>query len=249
MDNNPIISVENVVMRFNLAEEKTDTLKEYFLKLITGKLHFTEFFALKDVSFSINRGESVALIGRNGSGKSTMLKIIAGVMYPTQGRIQVSGSIAPLIELGAGFDYDLTARENIYLNGAVLGYDHDFMEQNFQEIIDFSELWDFVDVPLKNYSSGMIARLGFAIATMVKAEILVVDEILAVGDFKFQQKCKERMRRLMDEGTTLLFVSHSDDQVMELCDRAIWLDHGNLMAEGPTAEVCKQYRDYINQNG
>lgn len=249
MDNQEIISVENVSMRFNLAEEKTDTLKEYILKFVSGKLHFTEFYALTDVSFSIKQGESVALIGRNGSGKSTMLKIIAGVMYPSSGRVNVDGNIAPLIELGAGFDYDLTARENIYLNGAVMGYDHAFMDENFNDIIDFSELWDFVDVPLKNYSSGMIARLGFAIATMVKAKILVVDEILAVGDFKFQQKCKARMRELMDNGTTLLFVSHNDEQVVELCERAIWLDHGKLMADGPSAEVCREYRNYITQHG
>lgn len=249
MDNQEIISVENVSMRFNLAEEKTDTLKEYILKFVSGKLHFTEFYALTDVSFSIKQGESVALIGRNGSGKSTMLKIIAGVMYPSSGRVNVDGNIAPLIELGAGFDYDLTARENIYLNGAVMGYDHAFMDENFNDIIDFSELWDFVDVPLKNYSSGMVARLGFAIATMVKAEILVVDEILAVGDFKFQQKCKARMRELMNNGTTLLFVSHNDEQVVELCERAIWLNHGKLMADGPSAEVCREYRNYITQHG
>lgn len=249
MDNQEIISVENVSMRFNLAEEKTDTLKEYILKFVSGKLHFTEFYALTDVSFSIKQGESVALIGRNGSGKSTMLKIIAGVMYPSSGRVNVDGNIAPLIELGAGFDYDLTARENIYLNGAVMGYDHAFMDENFNDIIDFSELWDFVDVPLKNYSSGMIARLGFAIATMVKAKILVVDEILAVGDFKFQQKCKARMRELMNKGTTLLFVSHNDEQVVELCKRAIWLNHGKLMADGPSAEVCREYRNYITQHG
>lgn len=248
MNNETIISVDHVSMRFNLAEEKMDTLKEYFLKLASGKLHFTEFYALKDVSFSIKRGESVALIGRNGSGKSTMLKIIAGVMYPSSGNLSVNGNIAPLIELGAGFDYDLTARENIYLNGAVMGYDHAFMEQNFKDIIDFAELWDFVDVPLKNYSSGMIARLGFSIATMVKAEILVVDEILAVGDFKFQQKCKARMKELMGKGTTLLFVSHSDDQVVDLCERAIWLNQGKLMADGPAKEVCEQYRNYIEQN-
>lgn len=245
MNNETIISVDHVSMRFNLAEEKMDTLKEYFLKLASGKLHFTEFYALKDVSFSIKRGESVALIGRNGSGKSTMLKIIAGVMYPSSGNLSVNGNIAPLIELGAGFDYDLTARENIYLNGAVMGYDHAFMEQNFKDIIDFAELWDFVDVPLKNYSSGMIARLGFSIATMVKAEILVVDEILAVGDFKFQQKCKARMKELMGKGTTLLFVSHSDDQVLELCSRAIWLNQGKLMADGPAKEVCEQYRNFM----
>lgn len=241
-----IITVNNVSMRFNLAEEKTDTLKEYFLKMLTGKLHFNEFLALKNVSFSIEKGESVALIGSNGSGKSTMLKILAGVLYPSEGNVQINGSIAPLIELGAGFDMDLTARENIYLNGAVLGYDHDFMEQNFREIMDFSELWDFVDVPVKNYSSGMVARLGFAIATIVKADILVVDEILAVGDFKFQEKCKARMEKMMGEGTTLLFVSHSEEQVKELCKRAIWLDHGKLMADGPTEEVYQQYEKKMN---
>lgn len=238
-----IIEVKNVTMRFNLAEEKTDTIKEYILKLLRGKLHFNEFFALKDVSFSIKKGESVALIGMNGSGKSTMLKIIAGVMYPTKGSVTVRGSIAPLIELGAGFDMDLTARENIYLNGAVLGYDRDFMNQHFDEIMEFSELWEFVDVPVKNFSSGMIARLGFAIATIVKADILVVDEILAVGDFRFQQKCKERMAQLMAGGTTLLFVSHSAEQVKALCEKAAWIDHGELKAFGKTEEVYKLYEE------
>ncbi len=237
-----IIKVENVSMRFNLAEEKTDTMKEYFLKMIKGKLHFTEFYALKNVSFTIHRGESVALIGRNGSGKSTMLKVIAGVLTASQGTVSVSGSIAPLIELGAGFDMDLTARENIYLNGAVMGHNRKFMDENFQEILEFSELQDFIDVPLKNYSSGMVARLGFAIATQVQADILVVDEILAVGDFKFQQKCKERMKHLMGKGTTVLFVSHNDAQVKEICKRAIWLNHGEVMADGPAAEVCDKYR-------
>ena len=237
-----IIKVENVSMRFNLAEEKTDTMKEYFLKMIKGKLHFTEFYALKNVSFTIQRGESVALIGRNGSGKSTMLKVIAGVLTASKGDVSVSGSIAPLIELGAGFDMDLTARENIYLNGAVMGHNRKFMDENFQEILEFSELQDFIDVPLKNYSSGMVARLGFAIATQVQADILVVDEILAVGDFKFQQKCKERMKKLMSKGTTVLFVSHNDDQVKEICQRAIWLSHGEVMADGPAAEVCDKYR-------
>ena len=237
-----IIKVENVSMRFNLAEEKTDTMKEYFLKMIKGKLHFTEFYALKNVSFTIQRGESVALIGRNGSGKSTMLKVIAGVLTASKGDVSVSGSIAPLIELGAGFDMDLTARENIYLNGAVMGHNRKFMDENFQEILEFSELQDFIDVPLKNYSSGMVARLGFAIATQVQADILVVDEILAVGDFKFQQKCKERMKHLMGKGTTVLFVSHNDAQVKEICKRAIWLNHGEVMADGPAAEVCDMYR-------
>lgn len=238
-----IIEVKDVTMRFNLAEEKTDSLKEYILKLVSGKLHFNEFYALKNVSFNVKRGESIALIGINGSGKSTMLKIIAGVMYPTKGSVVVKGSIAPLIELGAGFDMDLTARENVYLNGAVLGYDRNFMNEHFDEIMDFSELWDFVDVPVKNFSSGMIARLGFSIATIVKADILVVDEILAVGDFKFQQKCKERMAELMANGTTLLFVSHSAEQVKELCEKTVWIDHGEVKAFGRTEDVFKLYEE------
>lgn len=238
-----IIDVNNLTMRFNMAEEKTDSLKEYVLKLLNGKLRFNEFYALKNVSFQVKRGESVALIGKNGSGKSTILKIIAGVMYPTEGSVAVNGSIAPLIELGAGFDMELTARENIYLNGAVLGHDREFMDQYFDEIVDFAELWDFIDVPVKNYSSGMVARLGFAIATVVRADILVVDEILAVGDFKFQEKCKARMAQMMAGGTTLLFVSHSETQVKELCKKALWLDKGEVMAFGDTEEVCKLYKD------
>lgn len=224
----PIIEVKNVSMRFNLATEKTDTIKEYFVKLLKGQLMFNEFYALKDVSLTVNRGEAVALIGANGSGKSTLLKCIAGVLYPTTGSIEVRGSIAPLIELGAGFDPDLTARENIYLNGAVLGHDRKFMDAHFKSIVDFAELWDFIDVPVKNFSSGMVARLGFAIATEVSADILVVDEILAVGDFRFQQKCKERMANMMTSGTTLLFVSHSEEQVKELCQKAVWLEHGTV---------------------
>lgn len=243
-----IIQVNNVTMRFNLAEEKTDTFKEYILKLVKGKLHYNEFFALRNVSFNIRRGESVALIGKNGSGKSTMLKIIAGVMYPSEGSISVSGSIVPLIELGAGFDMDLTARENIYLNGAVLGHDRAFMNEHFNEIVDFAELWNFIDVPVKNFSSGMVARLGFAIATIVRADILVVDEILAVGDFNFQEKCKAKMAELMAGGTTLLFVSHSAEQVKELCQKAIWFDHGQMMAYGDTLDVYKMYEErYTNQ--
>lgn len=238
-----IIEVNNVSMRFNLAEEKTDTVKEYILKLLTGKLRFNEFYALKNVSFNVKRGESVALIGKNGSGKSTMLKCIAGVLYPTTGSIEVRGSIAPLIELGAGFDPDLTARENIYLNGAVLGHDRKYMDEHFQSIVDFAELWDFIDVPVKNYSSGMVARLGFSIATEVKADILVVDEILSVGDFRFQEKCQARMEQLMGEDTTLLFVSHSEDQVLNLCQKAVWFDHGKPMCFLPAAEAFRMYKE------
>ena len=236
-----IIVADNVTMCFNLAEEKTDSIKEYCMKLIKGKLHYNEFYALKNVSFSVRRGDSIALIGKNGSGNSTLLKILAGVMYPTAGSVAVHGSIAPLIELGAGFDPELTARENIYLNGAILGFDRCFMDQQLDEIINFSELREFINVPLKNFSSGMIARLGFAIATMVKADILVVDEVLAVGDFRFQEKCKERIAQLLDGGTTLLFVSHSAEQVKALCSKAIWLDQGNMMAYGNTEDVYAMY--------
>ena len=243
----PIIEVKNVSMRFNLATERTDTIKEYFVKLLKGQLMFNEFYALKNVNLTVNRGEAVALIGANGSGKSTLLKCIAGVLYPTTGSIAVRGSIAPLIELGAGFDPDLTARENIYLNGAVLGHDRKFMDAHFKSIVDFAELWDFIDVPVKNFSSGMVARLGFAIATEVSADILVVDEILAVGDFRFQMKCKERMADMMKGGTTLLFVSHSEGQVKELCQKAVWLEHGVVQYIGNVDAAFAEYRDCANQ--
>lgn len=236
-----IIDVNKVFMRFNLAEEKTDSIKEYFVKLVSGKLHFHEFYALKNVSFQVRPGEAVALIGKNGSGKSTMLKILAGVLYPSAGSVKVNGSIAPLIELGAGFDLELTAEENIYMNGAILGHDRNFMDQHFQEIVDFSELGEFIHVPLKNFSSGMIARLGFSIATIVRADILIVDEVLAVGDFRFQKKCHRKIAQLLEGGTTLLFVSHNAAQVKALCPKAIWLDHGQVMAFGDTEEVYRMY--------
>ncbi|HJI05584.1 ABC transporter ATP-binding protein [Faecalibacterium sp.] len=238
----PIIEVKNVSMRFNLATEKTDTIKEYVVKLLKHQLMFNEFYALKNVSLTVNKGEAVALIGANGSGKSTLLKCIAGVLYPTVGSIEVRGSIAPLIELGAGFDMDLTARENIYLNGAVFGHDRAFMDKHFKSIVDFAELWEFIDVPVKNFSSGMVARLGFSIATEVHADILVVDEILSVGDYRFQEKCKERMNDMLKGGTTLIFVSHSEEQVKNLCQKAVWLDHGNKMCFLPVEEAFKMYR-------
>lgn len=237
-----MIEVKNVSMVFNLATERVDTLKEYVLKLAKHQLMVQKFYALRDINLEIERGEAVALIGVNGSGKSTLLKVIAGVLHPTTGSVQVHGSIAPMIELGAGFDPELTARENIFLNGAVLGHGRKFMEAHFQSIVDFAELWDFVDVPVKNFSSGMVARLGFAIATEVSADVLVVDEILAVGDFRFQQKCKERISQMMENGTTLLFVSHNEEQVKELCKRAVWLRHGKLMADGNVSEVCELYQ-------
>ena len=230
-------------MCFNLAREKTDNLKEYFVKAMKKQLHYNEFFALSDVSFQIKPGESVALIGANGSGKSTALKLIAGVLYPSMGTVKRNAGVAPLIELGAGFDMELTARENIFLNGAVLGYNRRVMQDYFQEIMDFSGLWEFVDVPVKNFSSGMVARLGFAIATVVKEDILVVDEILAVGDFKFQEKCHKRMKEMLSGGTTLLLVSHNEDEVRRLCKRAIWLDHGVVKMDGPCNDVCNAYRE------
>lgn len=202
---------------------------------------FQEFLALKNINFTVKRGESWGLIGKNGSGKSTLLKLISGIIRPYQGNVTVNGSISPLIELGAGFDPELTARENIFLNGALLGYSKIFIESHFQEIVDFAELNDFIDVPIKNFSSGMSARLGFAIATVQKPDILIVDEVLAVGDFSFQQKCKERMENLLSNGTTLLFVSHSIEQVKELCSKAIWIDNGEVRAIGETHSVSQEY--------
>ena len=242
-ENKSIISVNNVSMVFNLASEKVDSLKEYVLKLVKRQLMMQPFQALTDVNLEIEPGDAVALIGVNGCGKSTLLKIIAGVMHPTKGSVAVRGSIAPLIELGAGFDMDLTARENVFLNGAVLGHNRKFMEDHFNSIIDFAELWDFVDVPVKNFSSGMIARLGFAIATEVKADVLIVDEVLAVGDFRFQEKCQKRMAEMMSGGTTLLFVSHDTSQVRKLCKKAVWLKKGNMMMYGDVNEVCDAYEN------
>lgn len=240
-EKNSIISVENVSMIFNLATEKVDSLKEYVLKLLKRELMMQEFYALRNISLEVKRGESVALIGVNGCGKSTLLKVIAGVMRPSEGSVTVRGSVAPLIELGAGFDPDLTARENVFLNGAVLGYDRKFMEQHFNSIIDFAELWDFVDVPVKNFSSGMVARLGFAIATEVRADVLIVDEVLAVGDFRFQEKCQKRMAEMMSGGTTLLFVSHSTSQVRSLCQKAVWIDKGRIVQYGDVNDICDAY--------
>ena len=235
------VEVNNVTIRFNMASEKVDNLKEYVIKLIKKELIFQEFLAVKDVSFKVRKGEAWALIGVNGSGKSTLLKAISGILKPYKGSITVNGEVAPLIELGAGFDPNLTARENIYLNGTVLGHSKKYMDEHFDEIVDFAELWDFLDTPIKNFSSGMTARLGFSVATMVAPDILICDEILAVGDYLFQQKCMERMNRMLSGGTTLLFVSHTIDTVRKLCDHAIWLDHGVAKMAGEVNEVCDAY--------
>lgn len=237
-----IVDVDNVTVRFNLASQKIDNLKEYIIKMVKKELLFQEFLAVKDASFQIREGEAWALIGSNGSGKSTLLKAISGILKPYKGKVTVRGSIAPLIELGAGFDGDMTARENIYLNGCVLGYSRKFMEEHFEAIVDFADVRDFLDSPIKNYSSGMVARLGFAIATMVKPDILIVDEILAVGDYKFQQKCEQRMAELLQGGTTLIYVSHSIDTVMKICDHAVWIEKGNVQKIGKVEEVCRAYQ-------
>lgn len=238
---NYAIDIDNVTVRFNMASEKVDNLKEYFIKLVKRELMFQEFLAIKDFSLKIKPGEAWGFVGTNGAGKSTMLKLISGILEPYKGTVKVQGTIAPLIELGAGFDMNLTARENIYLNGTLLGHSRKFMEEHFDEIVDFAELWDFLDMPIKNYSSGMQARIGFAIATMVRPDILIVDEVLAVGDFKFQEKCQARMREMLDGGTTLILVSHNIDDIKRLCDHAAWIDHGNLVMTGEVNEVCDKY--------
>lgn len=238
------VEVKDVTMIFNMASESLGSLKEYFISLARHKLFFEEFRALKNISFNVHRGEVVGLVGTNGSGKSTMLKIIAGVLEPSEGEVKVHGNIAPLIELGAGFDPELSARENIYLNGALLGYTKEFIDANFDGIIEFAELKDFVDMPLKNFSSGMVARIAFAIATITEPDILIVDETLSVGDVFFQQKCERRIQHFIESGdVTVLFVSHSMEQVERICQRAVWIEKGDLRMDGPVDEVCKAYHD------
>lgn len=245
--NDYAIEVNDVTMIFNMASEQLNNLKEYFIKLMRHELFFKEFRALKHISFKVRRGEVVGLVGTNGSGKSTMLKIIAGVLEASEGECIVRGNIAPLIELGAGFDMELTARENIYLNGALLGYTKHFIDDHFDEIVEFAELRDFVDMPLKNYSSGMVARIAFAIATITEPDILIVDETLSVGDVFFQHKCEERIKHFIESGSvTVLFVSHDIEQVERICQRAIWIEKGDLRMDGPVVEVCNAYRSQFN---
>ena len=252
MENTPhanelAVEVNDVSMIFNMASEQLNSLKEYFIKIMRHELFFTEFRALKHISFNVKKGEVVGLVGTNGSGKSTMLKIIAGVLEPSEGTCTVHGNIAPLIELGAGFDFELTARENIYLNGALLGYTKEFIDARFDDIIEFAELRDFVDMPLKNYSSGMVARIAFAIATVTKPDVLIIDETLSVGDVFFQEKCERRIRGIIDSSdVTVLFVSHSIEQVERICDRAIWIEKGDLRMDGPVKDVCEAYRNQFS---
>lgn len=226
------VQVNQVSMHFNMNKDKIDNLKEYCIKLLKRQLFFEDFTALQDITFTINKGDTFGIIGLNGSGKSTLLKIISGILKPTAGSVKTEGTIAPLIELGAGFDADLTARENIFLNGSVLGFTRDFMREKFDEIVSFSELEDFIDVPIKNFSSGMVARIGFSVATVVKPDILICDEILSVGDYKFQEKCEARIQELMSGGTTVILVSHSIQQIERICNRILWLERGKIKAIG-----------------
>lgn len=238
-----IIEVKDIDMIFNIASEQLGSLKEYFIKIAKKELFFKEFRALEGISFSVNRGDVYGIVGTNGSGKSTLLKIIAGVLAPTRGTCKVSGTIAPLIELGAGFDPELTARENIFLNGSLLGYSKQFIEDQFDNIIKFAEVQDFIDMPLKNYSSGMVARIAFAIATISTPDILIVDEALSVGDFLFQEKCERRIADLVEKHhTTLLFVSHSIEQVERICHQALWIEKGHMKMQGDVNTVCDAYR-------
>ncbi len=237
-----VIEVNNVTMRFNMSKENLDSLKEYFIKLVKRQLFFEQFTALSNVSFNIEKGDVFGIVGFNGAGKSTILKVISGILQPSEGSVKIDGTIAPLIELGAGFDMELTARENVYLNGTVLGLSPDFIDTKYDEIIDFAELQDFQDVAVKNFSSGMLARLGFAIATVVTPDILIVDEILSVGDFLFQQKCENRISEMMKNGTTVIIVSHSIEQIEKLCNKVIWLEKGKVKMLGETKEVCDAYK-------
>lgn len=238
-----VVQVQDVSMHFNLMEEKVDSIKEYVVKLVKGKLLYNDFIALDHISFEIRRGDILGIIGFNGAGKSTLLKILAGVLTPTNGNVTVKGSVAPLIEVGAGFDPELTARENIFLNGAILGYSRSFIQSKFDEIIEFAELKDFINVPVKNFSSGMYARLGFSIATVVKPDILIVDEVLSVGDFRFQEKCEKRIQRMIQDGVTIILVSHEIRMIEKLCNKVLWLEHGKMKKMGYSELICKEYKD------
>lgn len=238
-----MIDVRNVTMKYRMSNDRVSNLKEYFIKRLKRDLEYEYFTALDNVSFSVKKGEVLGLIGHNGAGKSTILKVISGIVKPTEGSVAVASNVVPMLELGSGFDFDMTGRENIFLNGAILGYSEEFLESKYDEIVEFAEIRQFIDIPLRNYSSGMIARLGFSIATVVEPEILIVDEVLAVGDANFQEKSKNRMMELMGGGTTVLFVSHGLEQIRELCDHVVWMDHGKVKMYGETKKVCDAYEN------
>ena len=236
-----IIEINNVSMQFTLSKDKITSLKEFVVKLVKRQIKYEKFEALNNVSFDVYKGEVVGLIGHNGAGKSTLLKIISGILKPTTGNVRVNGNVVPMLELGSGFDMDMTGRENIYLNGTIMGYSKKFLDSKFQEIVDFSELEEFLDVPLRNYSSGMITRLAFAVATIVNPEILIVDEILSVGDFEFQKKSFNKMNELITGGATVLLVNHNVDVIKEMCDRVVWMERGVVKMVGKPKEVCEKY--------
>lgn len=236
-----MIEVNNVTMRFHMNTDRILSLKEFVMAALRGKLDFKDLTALNQVSFTVKKGETVGLIGHNGAGKSTMLKVISGILEPTEGKVVANGNIVPMLELGSGFDFDLTGRENIYLNGAILGYSEEFLKEKYDEIVAFSELGDFIEMPIRNYSSGMLARLAFSVAAEVQPEILIVDEILSVGDANFQEKSRKRMMEMMSGGTTVLFVSHNLEQIREMCTKVVWLEHGTVQMMGDTKEVCDAY--------
>lgn len=238
-----MIDVNHVSLCYRMPAERVSGMKEYIVQVLQGKMQYKEFWALQDVSFSVEKGEVLGLVGANGAGKSTMLKVISGILKPTKGTVTVHGNIVPMLELGSGFDLELSGRENIFLNGAILGYSEEFLKEKYQEIVVFSELGEFIEMPLRNYSSGMVTRLAFSIATVVKPDVLIVDEILSVGDSAFQHKSKNRMIELMSGGTTVLLVSHSAEQITELCSRAIWLEKGRMKMIGPAEEVCRAYEE------
>lgn len=240
-----IIEVKNVTMKFRMSVEPLNSLKEIVTKTLTRKIQYRDFLAVNDVSFDVEKGETLGLIGNNGAGKSTTLKLISGILKPTSGSIKVKGNVVPMLELGAGFDLELTGRENIYLNGAILGYSKEYLESKYDEIVEFSELSEFIDQPIRNYSSGMMARLAFSIASVVQPEILIVDEILSVGDAAFQEKSGNKMKELMSGGATVLFVSHEIEKIKEMCDRVVWLDHGKVVMVGETEEVCDAYINFL----
>lgn len=240
----PVIQVNDVTMRFHMNNDKILSLKEFVTRKIRGTIEYTDLTALDKVSFEVNKGETLGLIGHNGAGKSTILKIISGILKPTEGYVNTEGNVVPMLELGAGFDFDLTGRENIYLNGAILGYSKEFLNNKVQGIIEFSELGQFIDSPIRNYSSGMLARLAFSISSVVEPEILIVDEILSVGDSDFQEKSRARMLELMGGGTTVLFVSHNLEQIRSMCKRVVWLEHGHIQMAGNAAEVCDAYTQH-----
>ena len=237
-----MIQVENVSVKYLMSYDRVKSIKEYLVQMIKGKLQYEEFWALNNVSFEVKKGEVVGIVGHNGAGKSTMLKVISGILKPTDGTVSVHGNIVPMLELGSGFDHDLTGRENVFLNGAILGYSEQYLKEKYDEIVEFSELGKFIDIPIRNYSSGMLMRLAFSIATVVNPEVLIVDEILAVGDAAFQEKSKVRMKELMSGGTTVLFVSHSLDQIREMCNKVVWLEHGCVKMIGETQAVCDAYQ-------